>query len=417
MSKLAPTSSSPQQSASRQLRVAMVAYTFYNSDPRVRRHVRNLTEAGYAVDVIALHYDGDRENPQDSDAIRFFLPRGRDYSRQGKFHQIYEYTAFMVQSGWCMLRNHLSGHKYDVVHINNMPNFLIFGALPLRLLRVPVLLDVHDTMPEIYQERFDVPPTHWMIRLLFLEERWSMRLASYVITTEHTKWERLIENGLQRKHSKVTLNLPDPDLFPLLPLPDKIVHAGDDPGKVPFRIVYHGTLARRLGLDIAIRAVGLLCESIPNIRFEITGDGEFRPNLVALVEELGLQEQVVFSDGFLPTDQVLERLTGAHLAVIPSRPNIGTRLMLPTKLLEYFRLGIPAITVPTETIRHYFTEEMVCFVAGENPEALAETISGLYKNPERRLQLAQNARKFFDTYNFESERDVYLQVMQELVQS
>ena len=54
-------------------------------------------------------------------------------------------------------------------------------------------------------------------------------------------------------------------------------------------MVYHGTLARRLGLDIAIRAVARLDRTSPRIELRIIGAGEEREPLIALRDELGLQ--------------------------------------------------------------------------------------------------------------------------------
>ncbi|GMU90984.1 MAG: hypothetical protein AMXMBFR4_00420 [Candidatus Hydrogenedentota bacterium] len=390
-------------------RIAMVGYTFYASDERLKRHVANLLDAGYAVDVVTL-IDPRGARETDEEHVSFFLPMARHFERQGKVRMFLEYARFTVLAGLILLRNHLFRNSYALIHINNMPNFILFGALPLRLLGVPVLLDVHDTMPEIYQNKAGVPERHWMIRALFVEERVCMKLASFVITTEHTKWERLLENGLRKEKSAVTLNLADPSLFPRFDIPD-----GPVPAKPHFRLVYHGTLTHRLGMDIAIRAVALARSRIPHIRLEITGDGEQRPELLALTQELGIQDAVHFSDGFVPTEELTELLKGADLAVVPSRNNIATSLMLPVKLLEYVQLGIPVVTVATPTITRYFTEGMVHFVPPENPEALADKIVYLYERPELRLETARKARTFFERHNFETERDTYRAVVRRLL--
>lgn len=386
----------------------MVAYTFYDSDPRVRRHVAALVNAGYAVDLYCLiPRNGHKEDA--SEHVRIFHLQERTYDRTGKLAIILDYVKFAFRCAGKLLKNHLSGAKYALIHINNMPNFLLMSALPLRLMGVGNLLDIHDTMPEIYQERFNVGPKQWMIRCLFLEEWVCMKLAGFVITTEHTKWERLLENGLRKDKSAVTLNLPDPALFPETPLPEEPPGNGET-----FRLVYHGALARRLGIDVAIQAVAELGDRIPELRFDIIGDGEFRSELVELSEQLNVAHRVCFSGGFVPTVQLPDMLSGASLGIVPSRNSIATQLMLPTKLLEYIWLGIPAITVPTPTIQHYFQEPMVRFAPAEDPQALAEAINHLYEHPEERLATARAARQFFDHYSFESERERYLNAVDAL---
>ncbi len=386
-------------------RVAMVAYTFFQSDPRVRRLVANLISDGYAVDMMALS-DPLSEEKDDQEHIRFFFLRNRHYDRQGKFRVAFEYIIFTILAALVLLKNHLFRERYAVVHINNMPNILLFAALPLRILGVRNILDVHDTMPEIYQERFGVPSTHWIIRLLFLEERLCIRLADFVIAVNLPQVERLRKTGLSKKDFVIVHNLPDPALFPRQQIPEPPLEPKDT-----FRIVYHGLLARRLGLDVAIRAVAELRNEIPNLIFDIIGDGEQRTELLKLTKELDVSSFVHFSDGFVPTEQLNEMLTGSDLAVLPSRLNAATELMLPTKLLEYVQLGIPCVTVATPAIAHYFEEPMVHFAEAENPSAFAEKILSLYKSPDERLSTARAARKFLDEYNFEKERELYLEVI------
>lgn len=389
----------------------MIGYTFYAADQRLRRTVRTLRTDGWSVDVITLENPrGQRE--QNTEGTTFFLPRARYYGPQGKFRQIYEYLRYTLSTGRILLWNHLFRRKYAIVHVNNMPNFLLFAALPLRLLGVPVLLDIHDTMPEIYQDKFGVGPTHWIIRMLRIEERLCMKLADFVLTTEHTKWERLQSNGLSTTKSAVTLNLADPATFPLQPIRDlPLTPSGS------FRIVYHGTLTRRLGMDLAIRAVATLRHRVPGIRLEITGDGEQRPELLELTKELGAEDLVHFSEGFVAGEKLAERLAGADLAVVPSRNNIATSLMLPVKLLEYLSLGIPAVAVKTPTIMRYFNEEQVRFVPEEDPEALADAIEFLFQHPVERRELAISARRFFEKYDFASQQRQYLDVIHHLTKT
>ena len=391
-------------------RIAMVAYTFFEFDARVKRHVSALTEAGFAVDILSLRHPKAAQET-DSDGIRHFRLRERRYNRQNKGQFLLDYTLFMFSCLWCLLRNHFSGNPYSLIHINNMPNYLIFAALPLRLFGTPVILDIHDTMPEIYQGKFGVGPRHFLVRLLLLEEWLCMKLASFVITTEHTKWERLQKNGLRADRSVVTLNLPDPALFSMMPLPE--IPPDQETGT--FRMVYHGAIAYRLGLDLAIRAVAILRDRIPGIRLEIIGDGEQREELIELTREIGLEDVVSISECAVPTEEIPALVAGAALAVVPSRNTVSTSLMLPTKVLEYIRLGIPCVTVATPTITRYFQEPAVSFAPSEDPQGLAEVILRLYERPDLRLESIRAARRFFETHSFESERAAYIGVVRRLV--
>ena len=381
----------------------MVAYTVFKPDARVRRHVAALLDTGHTVDVYALREDSGAEEFT-REGLRFILPKARVSRSAGKIAVLVDYIMFMFACKFLLLKNHFGYRRYALIHINNMPNFLIAAAMPLRLLGVPVLLDIHDTMPEIYQDKFGSDAKHPAIRLLMLEERLSMWAAHYVLTTEHTKWERLLTNGLSRAKSCVVLNLPDFGVFP-----DRAPRTENTPDEV-FRLIYHGTLTHRLGMDIAIRAVDIARREVPRIRFDIIGDGEQRCALVDLAQELQLDRHVFFSDGFVATEELPSLIEGTHLAVLPSRNCIGTSLMLPTKLLEYVRLGVPAVTVATPTITFYFDETMVRFVSSESPQDLADAIVQLHRDPAARLELAKQARTFYQRFDFTEERTRYLYV-------
>src|SRR3989442_672099 len=62
-----------------------------------------------------------------------------------------------------------------------------------------------------------------------------------------------------------------------------------------FTLICHGTIEPNYGLDLVVRAVGLLRERIPSLRLEIWGDGTHRPAVEALTIELGLEDRVRFS--------------------------------------------------------------------------------------------------------------------------
>ena len=42
------------------MRIAMIAYTLYASDPRVKRAAEALAERGHQVDVFTISHDGTR---------------------------------------------------------------------------------------------------------------------------------------------------------------------------------------------------------------------------------------------------------------------------------------------------------------------------------------------------------------------
>src|SRR5439155_24949014 len=62
-----------------------------------------------------------------------------------------------------------------------------------------------------------------------------------------------------------------------------------------FRLVTHGTLLHRYGIQTLLEAVALLRGRIPGLHLQIIGDGEYRPALERLPAHLELEDVVAFS--------------------------------------------------------------------------------------------------------------------------
>jgi glycosyltransferase involved in cell wall biosynthesis len=388
------------------LRCAMVAYTYYVSDPRVLREAEALVSRGDEVEVFCLRKPGEAAEEAIQGVRLRRLPMAR-YRGGNSLVYVGSYLAFLVLALFALGAAHLR-RRYRLVHVHNMPDFMVFAALVPRLLGAKVILDIHDTMPEIYRGKFGVGSGHPLIRLLLLQERLSARFAHHVITSEHTKKHALVEHGLPSDHIEVVLNLPDPRIWRMAPPADGQPAGGE---RADFRLVFHGTLAKRLGVDVAVRAVARLRDELPRLRLDLIGDGDQRAELIALAKELGVEDRVRFSEGIVPVEELPPLLRGAHLGVIPTREEISTRYMLPTKLLEYIALGIPALVAPTHTIRHYFDEGQVAFFAPGDDESLAAEIRALVADPGRRRRLAANAARFLDQYTWETHKNVYLELV------
>lgn len=386
--------------------ILMVAYTNYRRDPRVRREAEALVEAGHRVTFLARRQAGEprRETIAGVEVIKLF-------GMKDKCRSITQYMAdyavfFLAVFLHCCRRP----VRYDLVHVNNMPDFLVFAAALPRLLGRPVIHDVHDLMPELYSDKFASGRRSLLERALALQERWAGRFASAVLTVEERLRDILAGRGIERDKIRVLMNLPDDRIF------TRRTAAPTKRDTDPFVIVYHGTLARRLGLDIAIEAVARVRTAIPALELRIIGAGEERDSLLALRERLGLGSIVTFSAGFVAVERIPALLADADVGVIPLRINSGTDIMLPTKLLEYVTMGIPCIVPKTATIARYFDDGMVEFFEAENVDALAAAMLRLWRDPARRAGLSRGAtERFARAYTWQVHKQVYVNLVNELL--
>lgn len=395
-------------------RIAMVAYTHYRTDPRCRREATLAAANGWDVHFYALSRDGKaRTITIEGIALHeMAMPRYRGGSSAAYF---LSYLRFLVLASWAVQRHHLKS-RFHVIHVNTMPDFMVATALLPRLFGAKVILDIHDVMPEIYMTKFRIPANHWKINLIKGIEVMSTRLAHRVLTAEHPKRDLLVEHGVPREKIEVLLNLPDSELFPLqYMLTESRFLAEEQKPEDEFRLIYHGTITHRLGLDNAVEALELVRYEIPGAALQLFGEGDQLSELKARVSELSLGDRIRFSDGFRPIEEIIPEIRRAHLAVIPTRYEISTDYMLPTKLLEYLSFGIPAVFTPTKTVKYYFGDEHPLYIHEPTPGEIADKIRWIRANyAEAKKLTAELQERWFANYYWPEHRRTYLELLEQL---
>ncbi|WP_340122721.1 glycosyltransferase [Methylobacter svalbardensis] len=395
-------------------RIAMVAYTHYQTDPRCRREATLAAEAGWDVHFYSLSQDGSARTSQIEGITLHELPMPR-YRGGSSATYVLSYLRFLLLASWEVQKHHLKS-RFAVVHVNTMPDFMVVTALLPRLFGAKVILDVHDVMPEIYMTKFQVPATHWKIRLIKFMEVMSARAAHKVLTAEHPKKELLKEHGIPAAKIQVLLNLPDDKLFvPQFTLTDPTLATAKQDPECEFRLIYHGTITHRLGLDFAVGALNILRDELPGARLQLFGDGDQLSDLHEQAQQFGLNDRIWFSNGFVPIEQVIPSIKEAHLAVIPTRHEISTDYMLPTKLLEYLAFGIPAVFTPTKTVRHYFGDDHPLYINDPTPQETANKIRWVRENyAEAKKLTAELQDSWFSRFQWAEHKAVYLTLLENL---
>ena len=262
-------------------RALIMGYLTYRGDARVKRQVRTLAAAGYEVDVICLAEDVGEV----TGAVNLIGIKVARYQGGSKFRYVRCYTSFFIKAAWTAARL-AARHHYDVAIVCNMPDFIVLCALGPKLGGARIVLDVHDPVPELYRVKFGRPPGCLEDRLLMLEERASAWFVDRVLATHDLHARRLARAGIPRRKLRVVLNAPNPELFPYSDQPLKRQEA--------FRLVYHGTISSRLGIDVAIRAMRLLRERVPGIELCLIGKGDALEQCRKLSRELNLDDIVRF---------------------------------------------------------------------------------------------------------------------------
>jgi glycosyltransferase involved in cell wall biosynthesis len=378
--------------------VCSVAYTHYRSDPRVRREAEALAARGDSVTVLALRERG-RPAVDIVEGVRvvgFQIERHRGDSL---LRYATGYGRFFARAAAHLTRR---PHRYDLIHVHSLPEAMVFAALAPKLGGRPVLLDVHDLSTEVFASRRGRAPAP-----IRVAERLALGFADRVVTVHDDYRDRIADRGVDRRGISVVLNTPDDRRFPL--------REPTIPRLAP-TLIYHGTFVARYGLSVAVHAVAALRDRVPGLKLALLGDGDLRPDIARLVVELGLAGCVEMSAGVVPIDDVPARIAAADIGIVPFLDDEFTRAILPTKLLEYVRMGIPVVVSRNPVIERYFTDDDVFFVEPGRVDDIVTAVEQIVADPEDAARRARRAQRFFADEGWPVARERFLAMVDEMIE-
>ena len=363
----------------------MIVHAYYEEDPRVRRQAETLVAAGRPVRVIGLRRPDDRVDSE----LRGVRIRHLDVQRhQGAGVGVYvrEYLAFVLRAMWAAVRLHRS-ERYAVAQVHSPPDFLVFATLPLRLVGVPVILDLHEAMPEFFRMRFPGVSDPLIHGLLRLQERLSIAFASATITVTDAMRERLIGLGHAPDDIWVVINSPSFTRFDAASHPTRALR---EDGRL--RLVYTGALTPTYELDVTLRAVAAIHASRPDLDvvLDLYGRGDFEDALRSLASDLGIAERVVFH-GRIPIDDVPAALAAADIGLVPTRLDRFTALTVSGKVYEYAAMRKPIVASRLPTVERDFPADAVSTYPSGDAEAMAEAIISLADDDAARARAVEAA--------------------------
>lgn len=370
------------------LKYCMIGFLKYQGDARVKGYAELLRKSGCMVDVLGLHELKTREFVDESGVRLFSVPVS--WTRKNRITYLLEYGLSFVLLGWLLTKLYFK-NRYDVIHVHNMPDFLVFCALLPKLFGAKIILDIHDPMPEVYKSKFVGRKNSIGLKLLCLEEKISTSFAHTIITANPHFKDSLVERGVPASKITTINNYPDPAIFN----PSKreaVNHEKHD----RFTLIFPGTIAPRYGLEVAIRAIPLLKEKIPNIRLLIIGrQDEYARSLHSLTERLGVSEFVDIRSSIAITE-VPQQLVQADVGIYPALSDCHMSVAIPGKVLEFAIMGLPILSSRLQIVEELFGDSAVLFFEPGNIEQFAQCVIRLYEDPSLRKKLVQQADQVFE---------------------
>ena len=347
----------------------MIVYSYLPRDPRVRREASALVDHGYSVDVICLREvrQNDFEIVNGINIHRLNLSKER--GTKGKY--ILLYISFFIRA---FFKTNLLWFrkKYSVVHVHNMPDFLIFIPIIQKLLGAKLILDMHDPTPEVFMTKFSADSK--VIQFLKFQEKISIRFADKIITTNKAFVDTFTNRSCPPSKINIVMNTPDEKFFRHGLYQQEIPN-----DKSKFIIMYHGVIVERHGLDEAVNAINILKKDIPEILLWVFGDGEFLDSFLSLVDRLHLHNYVQYK-GSVPVEVIVNTIPAINLGIIPNRLGPFTNINFPTRIFEYLFFRKPVIVPKTKGILDYFDDRSIFYFKPNETKSLADVILSIYNN-------------------------------------
>jgi glycosyltransferase involved in cell wall biosynthesis len=383
----------------------MVVYSYYPlGETRVQRQAEALHRAGYEVDVICPRLPGERIAESHSGVAIRRLPM--PVLKSSLYVQFLGYILFFLGAGALLTLRHL-WRRYDSVQVHNLPDFLVFCTLIPKLTGAAVILDLHDLMPEFLASKFSGDPPKMLERAILLQERMACGYADHVITVSEHWRHTLAKRSVPLAKSSVVMNLADESIFQ---------SDEGDPGREAgtMRLIYHGTVVYRYGLDLVIEAMARSREQAPQMTLKVIGQGDQFPALREQVERLGLTDRVQLEEGLIPAEDLPAVIASADVGVVPYRDDIFTDGLVPTKLLEYAVMGLPVVASRTSAIEELVGDSFVEYFSPGDIDDLSTRLTHLYGQPQRRETLARATADFNGRVNWADHSKEYVDLISSL---
>ncbi|MBE9209863.1 glycosyltransferase [Nostoc sp. LEGE 06077] len=355
-----------------------------------------------------------QESIPELEFIYFDLP-GAEHWKKGSGLIIYlHYYLWQIQAYFVGRKLH-NNIAFDVIHhvsyvTYNYPSFL--SLLPIPFIWGPV--GGGESAPNAFWQHFHLRgKTYELLRNLM---RWTREHDPFVRLTAKRS---ILAWGMTQDTARRLKNLgaDNVKVFSPIGLPQQEIECLAQslvPKTSPVIFISIGRLLHWKGFYLGLRAFAQA--NLTDAEYWIIGDGPELKYLQALVEKLGITQQVKFW-GKLPREKIFQLLGESHVLVHPSLHESGGFVCM-----EAMAAGRPVICLDLGGPALQVTEDTGFKVSAHTPEQtvndLAAAMSCLAQNAELRLRMGNLARKLArENFSWEAKGQILAQTYEEILNS
>lgn len=273
--------------------IAMIVYSHFESDVRVKREAYSLSSEGYNVYCISLRLKNEEryEDRNGVKVIKLFkwlsiIPKG------SLLRYIIGSSLFILASFIELLKIKKSKVNFHVIHIHNPPDHLILSGLLFKwIYNATLVLDRHEPFALQIVSNLGKSEESILYKILSAYECIVYKFVDYFIVVNNIEKNdvRLITNNKPvytiRNSFNNTINN------------NKIQGRERVENEHHFLILYQGFISERRDIDTLIEAIDILRKKYSDIRCYIIGDGDYLQKSIDMVKKEGFQVSSIFLVG------------------------------------------------------------------------------------------------------------------------
>lgn len=166
------------------------------------------------------------------------------------------------------------------------------------------------------------------------------------------------------------------------------------------------------GMEEAVEAM----QYIENAIFYLIGNGDVIPKLKQKVQDLGLQEKVVFI-ARLPYEELVQYTQYADVGItLDKDTNINYKLSLPNKLFDYIHAGIPVLASKVVEVRRIVEDYKVgMLIDNHKPTHIAEQLNTMLADEAKQQEWRRNAKIASEKLTWQNEEKVLQEVYEQII--
>lgn len=346
-----------------------------------------LEEMGHEVTVFAPDPGEDSEKEE-----------GTYYFRSLEYKKYKGYRIPLFPTNKCEILRDLG---VDVIHSHGLLFMALRSMFAGRTLKKPVVVSFHTMITDALSHYADLPLPVWMMdKLFWIYLRNLLERAEVVIAPSNAIKHELMEYAPDMKRIEVVPTGVDCDRFSLEVDGSAVrTRHGLNGRKV---ILHVGRIAWEKNLDLIFNTFSDMRKERGDLKLMIVGDGPAKEYYMEKAEELGVEEDTIFT-GFVSDQELPQYYAAGDVFVLASK--FETQGLV---LLEAMASGKPVACIDYRATGEIVNDGVDGFLFTENEESCARAISrGLNSPPEIGQRAREKAKRYSHQGGAERLVDLY----------